>query len=124
MTSEALILNVDDYDAARYAKSRILRHAGFKVVEAGNGKDALDMVAKLQPALVLLDVKLPDIDGREVCRRIRANSSSKNTPVVHTSAAFVSDSDKAQGRASGGDDYVAAPFQPNDLITAVRSFLQ
>lgn len=124
MTSDPLILNVDDYDAARYAKSRILRHAGFNVVEAENGREALDLVARLRPALVLLDVKLPDIDGREVCRRIRTNSSSVNTPVVHTSAAFVSDSDKAAGHASGGNHYLAAPFEPSALITAVRSFLQ
>lgn len=124
MTSYPLILNVDDYDAARYAKSRILRHAGFNVVEAGNGREALDLVERLRPALVLLDVKLPDIDGREVCRRIRTNSSSISVPVVHTSAAFVSDVDKATGQASGGDAYLAAPFEPSALITAVRLLLQ
>jgi CheY-like chemotaxis protein len=68
-----LILNVDDNDGARYAKTRILHSAGFKVIEAANGTDALAMVREDNPALVLLDVKLPDINGIEVCRRIKAD---------------------------------------------------
>ena len=65
------LLNVDDTEAARYAKQRTLHHAGFEVVEAGTGGEALAKVEELRPALVLLDVHLPDISGIEVCRIIK-----------------------------------------------------
>ena len=67
-----LILNVDDNDGARYAKSRILSRAGFVVIEAANGTEALERARDSLPDLVLLDVKLPDINGFEVCRQIKA----------------------------------------------------
>jgi CheY-like chemotaxis protein len=78
-----LILNVDDNDGARYAKTRILQSAGFRVVEAENGTDALEIARRDEPDLVLLDVKLPDINGIEVCRPIpsrRRSWSCKRRP--------------------------------------------
>ena len=71
MNTENLILNVDDDEAGRYAKSRILKRAGYEVVEAGTGADALRLVNESTPQLVLLDVKLPDINGMDVCRKIK-----------------------------------------------------
>ena len=73
MKQATLILNVEDNDAARHAKTRLLINAGFRVEEASDGAQALAMVAALQPALVLLDMKLPDISGWDVCRQIKAN---------------------------------------------------
>ena len=70
--NSTLILNVDDNDGARYAKNRILQGAGYEVVEATNGTDALEMVKRLSPALVLLDVKLPDINGIDLHARLAA----------------------------------------------------
>ena len=81
MNQQIIILNVDDNDGARYVKSRILQGAGFQVEEAANGTDALAMVARLRPALVLLDVKLPDINGIEVCRCIKADPATANVLV-------------------------------------------
>ena len=78
MPTASLIVNVDDDDAARYVKSRILKLAGFQVLEASTGAGALDMVRERAPGLVLLDVKLPDINGREVCETI------KRDPVSYT----------------------------------------
>ena len=70
-TGTAMILNVDDDAANLYAKSRILKRAGYQVIEAGMGIDALRLVKESKPQLVLLDVKLPDINGRDVCRQIK-----------------------------------------------------
>lgn len=116
-----LILNVEDYEAARYAKTRVLQNAGFRVEEAHNGVEALEMVERLQPELVLLDVRLPDISGLDICRLIKANSATSRTFVIQTSAAFVSEQDKARGFESGADRYIAAPFEPRDLVAMIRS---
>jgi DNA-binding response OmpR family regulator len=119
-----LILNVDDNDGARHAKTRLLQNAGFQVAEASNGTDALTMVGRLLPRLVLLDVRLPDIDGREVCRQIKANSSTSMVTVIQMSAAFISTQDIASGLESGAEHYITAPYQPDDLVSAVRLALR
>jgi len=118
------ILNVDDNDGARYAKTRILLSAGFDVVEAANGTDALDMVKRLSPALVLLDVKLPDINGIEVCRRIKAESDSSSVLVLQTSAALTGRADKIRGLEGGADNYLAAPIEADELIANVNALLR
>ena len=117
------ILNVDDADAQRYATSRMLRHAGFKVVEAGTGKRALEMVAD-RPDLVILDVNLPDMSGFEVCRRIRANQASTRLPVVHLSATLVSTDARVTGLEGGADAYLIQPVQPEELLATVRTLLR
>jgi CheY-like chemotaxis protein len=123
MMHSVLVLNVDDYEAGRYAKTRLLKNAGFEVQEAANGLDALRMIAASQPAIVLLDVRLPDLDGREVCRRIKADIRTRAVHVVQTSAAFISKHDAASGMESGAAAYIPAPFEPDDLIATLRSLL-
>ena len=118
------ILNVDDNDGARYAKTRILQSAGFAVIEAANGTDALEIVKRVQPALVLLDVKLPDINGIEVCRRIKADSSSSSVLVLQTSAALTGRADKIRGLEGGADNYLAAPIEADELIANVNALLR
>jgi PAS domain S-box-containing protein len=122
--NSTLILNVDDNDGARYAKNRILQGAGFEVVEATNGTDALEMVKRLCPALVLLDVKLPDINGIEVCRRIKANPDSAMVLVLQTSAALTGRADKIRGLEGGADNYLAAPIEADELIANVNALLR
>jgi PAS domain S-box-containing protein len=124
MTSSILILNVDDNDGARYAKTRILQSAGFQVVEAGNGTDALAIVRRDEPALVLLDVKLPDINGIEVCRRIKADPASAGVLVLQTSAALTARDDKIRGLEGGADNYLAAPIEAEELIANVNALLR
>jgi CheY-like chemotaxis protein len=119
-----LVLNVDDYEAARYAKTRLLRNAGFLVKEACCGQEALDMTLALQPRLVLLDVKLPDIDGRDVCLRIRGNPLTRGIAIVHTSAACVTTGDVMRGYDSGADAYVTSPYTPDTLIALLRTFIR
>lgn len=122
--NSTLILNVDDNDGARYAKNRILQGAGFEVVEATNGTDALEIVKRMNPALVLLDVKLPDINGIEVCRRIKANPESAMVLVLQTSAALTGRADKIRGLEGGADNYLAAPIEADELIANVNALLR
>jgi PAS domain S-box-containing protein len=122
--NSTLILNVDDNDGARYAKTRILKSAGFKVVEATNGADALEIVKREAPALVLLDVKLPDINGIEVCRRIKADPDTSGVLVLQTSAALTGRDDKIRGLEGGADNYLAAPIEGDELIANVNALLR
>ncbi|HEY9633887.1 MAG TPA: response regulator [Coleofasciculaceae cyanobacterium] len=118
------ILHVDDNEANRYAVNRMLRHAGFNVVEAATGEAALQAVDQAKPDLIILDVQLPDINGFEVCHRIKANPATAFIPVLHLSASFVGSRDKAYGLDSGADGYLAQPVEPIELIATVNSLLR
>ncbi|MEH2137871.1 hybrid sensor histidine kinase/response regulator [Nostoc sp.] len=118
------ILHVDDNEANRYIVTRILQNVGFTVVEAATGTAGLKAAAEHQPALVILDVKLPDISGFEVCRQIKANPETAFIPVLHLSASFIQSQDKAEGLDSGADAYLAQPVEPIELLATVRSLLR
>jgi PAS domain S-box-containing protein len=122
--SGVLILNVDDNDGARYAKTRFLSRAGFNVIEAATGGAALDRVRADAPDLVLLDVKLPDINGLEVCRLIKASPETAGTLVLQTSAAAVHSLDRIRGLEGGADSYLTEPVEPAELIAHVRALLR
>ncbi|MFN6562186.1 MAG: response regulator [Nostoc sp. ChiSLP01] len=118
------ILHVDDNPANRYVVTRILKNAGFTVVEAASGVAGLKAVLEYQPALVILDVKLPDLSGFEVCRQIKANPETTFIPVLHLSASFIQSQDKVEGLDSGADAYLAQPVEPIELVATVRSLLR
>lgn len=122
-TLKSTILNVDDSEAQRYATSRVLQHAGFSVLEAGTGSQALAMVAE-GPDLVILDVNLPDMSGLEVCRRIRADESTARLPVVHLSASMVSTRARVAGLEGGADAYLVQPVEPEELLATVKALLR
>ncbi len=122
--SAATILVVDDNPSTLYATSRVLKGAGFRVVEASAGELALVMAEKEGVDLVVLDINLPDIDGFEVCRRLRAHERLASTPVIHLSATFVKDTDKVQGLEGGADGYLTHPVEPPVLIATVNAFLR
>lgn len=124
MRKEPLILNVDDDEGARYVKTRILQVAGFDVIEAGTGADALAMAASDAPDLVLLDVKLPDINGLEVCRRIKSDPSTASILVLQTSAALIHRSDKIRALDGGADNYLVAPIEAEELVANVNALLR
>lgn len=124
MTSTNLILNVDDNEGARYAKTRILRNAGYKVAEVANGTDALTFVKEEKPDLILLDVKLPDINGIEVCRRIKEEPSSATILVIQTSAALTQREDRIRGLEGGADNYLVAPIEADELVANVKALLR
>lgn len=117
------ILNVDDTDAQRYAISRVLRHAGFEVLEARTGQQALDLLEKL-PDLVILDVNLPDISGYTVCKQIKSNEATSRVPVLHLSATMVSTEARVAGLEGGADAYMIQPVEPEELVATVRALLR
>ncbi len=119
-----LILNVDDNDGARYAKTRVLVHAGFEVIEAATGQGALDQVRTHSPAIVLLDVKLPDISGIEVCSMLKRDPQTRSTLILQTSAAAVQSFDKVRALDGGADSYLTEPIEPAELVANVRALLR
>lgn len=124
MTSKpAVILNVNDDVASRYVTSRVLGLAGFRVVEAGTGHEAL-VLADEQTDLVILDVRLPDLSGLEVCRRLKTAPRTHNVLVLHLSAQAVGPGDRAQGLEHGADGYLVAPVDPEELVAQVHALLR
>ena len=119
-----LILNVDDYEASRYARTQMLERAGFEMIEAGTGAEALRLTAERRPDLVLLDVNLPDMDGFEVCRRLRAQQSTMTVPIVHISATFLSDKAADLAYEGGADSYLTDPVEPAVLLATIHSLLR
>jgi PAS domain S-box-containing protein len=117
------ILHVDDTDAQRYAISRVLRHAGFEVLEARTGRQALEIVEQL-PDLVILDVNLPDISGFAVCKQIKANEATARIPVLHLSATMVSTGARVAGLDGGADGYLVQPVEPEELVATIRALLR
>ena len=117
------VLVVDDNPAKRYAIARLLRAAGFVVAEAGSGQEALERATD-GPDAIVLDVNLPDIDGYEVCRKLRAREHSARTPIIHLSATFTESGDKVYGLESGADGYLTHPVEPPVLVATVRAFIR
>jgi len=118
------ILVVDDNDAGRYAVGRVLRHAGFDVTEAENGAEALRRAANDHPDLVLLDTRLPDIPGVEVCRQLKAAQETSSTPVLQMSASAVDVHSRVAALEGGADGYITSPVEPAVLVATVRSLLR
>ena len=118
------VLLVDDDEAGRYARRRVLEHAGYQVAEAGSGVEALRRVRETEPELVLLDIRLPDISGLEVCRRIKENPQTALLPVLQISASFCDDKAKVAGLEAGADGYIAEPVKPALLVATVGAFLR
>lgn len=119
-----MILNVDDHEPGRYARTRLLMAAGYQVAEARTGVEALNLVTALRPSLVLLDVNLPDINGLEVCRRIKADAAAGATPVLQVSASSISNRDQAGALDNGADAYLVEPVDSDVLLATVRAMLR
>jgi signal transduction histidine kinase len=120
----AQILNVDDYAPGRYARTRLLRQAGYTVAEAGTGADALRYISTEHPQLVLLDVNLPDIHGFEVCQQIRANPAMASTAILQISASAIQVQHQVEGLNAGADSYLVEPVDPSVLVATIRALLR
>jgi PAS domain S-box-containing protein len=118
------ILNVDDNAAGRYVKTRVLTLAGFEVIEAENGAEALAKAAAERPELVLLDVKLPDISGLEVCRRLKSAAETRAILVLQTSASMVDSAHRIKALDGGADSYLVEPIEADELVANVRALLR
>jgi two-component system OmpR family response regulator len=114
------ILVVDDDPHIRDIIRFALASGGFAVVEAADGLSALDVFRREQPDLVVLDILMPELDGTEVCRRLRREST---TPIVFLSSRD-DEVDRIVGLELGGDDYVTKPFSPRELVARVKAVLR
>ena len=120
----ARILIVDDQIHALKGVSRILTSAGYDTFEANSGEDCLKLAAKHKPDLILLDIVLPDIDGREVCRRIKSEPETADIYVVLFSSVHIGSDCQAEGLEQGADGYIARPIPNRELVARVNSLLR
>jgi two-component system KDP operon response regulator KdpE len=120
MTRAARILLVDDEVSIQRAVGPLLQSRGYEVEIAGTGRSALKIVAEHPPDLVVLDLGLPDIEGTEICRRLRAGSQA---PIIVLSARG-GEADKVSALDLGADDYVTKPFNPEEVLARIRVALR
>jgi two-component system alkaline phosphatase synthesis response regulator PhoP len=118
-TSESILIVEDESSIASFV-ALYLKNAGYTVRTVGKGAEALDQVSSDPPSLTILDLMLPDIDGIEVCRRIRKTS---DVPILMLTARD-EDVDKIIGLEVGADDYMTKPFNPRELVARVKSILR
>ncbi len=122
--SSGPILIVDDEDDLRHLLDLNLRREGFETVLAQSGNEALDMVGRTQPSLIVLDLMLPDVPGTEICRRVRANPEWANTPIIMLTARG-EEIDRVVGFEVGADDYVVkSTFSMREFLLRVRAVLR
>jgi DNA-binding response OmpR family regulator len=121
VTEAPLVLVVDDDAAIREALERALRLEGFAVAVADGGRAALESVARRPPAAIVLDVTMPDLGGRAVCARLRADGV--RTPILILSARDEVD-DRVAGLQAGADDYLVKPFAVPELVARLRALLR
>lgn len=117
------ILAVDDNHVNLKVVSATLQHAGYEVITAEDGPSALESANKNQPDLIILDVMMPDMDGYEVCRRLRKDPKTQQIPVIMLTAHDSLD-EKLKGFEAGADDYLTKPFQPVELQARVKVLLR
>lgn len=116
------ILVVEDEESLLKLESILLTSKGYDVKGVANGQEALDAIAEEIPDLVLLDIMLPEMDGFEVCRRIKENPQTKDLPVVMLTAKK-SREDMTRGQEVGADWYITKPFKSANVIETIQRFL-
>ncbi|HEY9239083.1 MAG TPA: response regulator, partial [Burkholderiaceae bacterium] len=121
--SRHVVLVVDDDPVSRYTTVRWLQSAGFRTREASSGQEGL-IAADAGISAMVLDVHLPDISGFELCRLLRSRDSTARLPVLHLSAAFVTDEDKVKGLDAGADAYLTHPVEPAVLVASVQALVR
>jgi two-component system alkaline phosphatase synthesis response regulator PhoP len=117
------ILVVDDEAHIVELVQMYLAQEGFRVQSARDGETALQMIARQPPALMVLDLMLPQVNGWEVCRRVRSGNSAPDLPIIMLTARD-EDVDKIVGLELGADDYVTKPFSPRELVARVKAILR
>ena len=121
--SQHVLLVVDDEPASLYATVRVLRQAGFRTREAASGAQGL-AGATDEVSAMIVDVHLPDMDGFALCRQLRSRPDTARIPVLHLTAAYVTDADKVRGLDSGADAYLTRPVEPAVLVATVQALVR
>ena len=116
------ILVVEDQEDNRRILRDLLTSAGFDMIEAGNGEDAITSAQEGRPDLILMDIQLPLLDGYEATRRIKADPDLKSIPIIVVTAYALS-GDEEKARLAGCDDYVAKPFSPRQLLAKIKEYV-
>jgi two-component system, cell cycle response regulator DivK len=116
------ILVVEDQEDNRQILRDLLGNAGYEMIEAEDGEQALAQAAKHRPDLILMDVQLPLMDGYEATRRLKADPALRAIPVIVVTSYALS-GDEAKARAAGCDAYVAKPYSPRALLAKMREYL-
>ena len=116
------ILVVEDQEDNMQILRDLLRSAGYQMIEAENGEDALAAAAAQRPDLILMDIQIPIIDGYEATRRIKADPQLNSIPIIVVTSYALS-GDEAKARAAGCDAYVTKPYSPRQLLAKIREYL-
>ena len=116
------VLIVDDEPHILRSLGFILKRAGLEVLEARSGGEALELALRERPDLVFLDIMMPELDGYEVCRRIKASKELASTYVIMLTAKG-EEADRQRGIAAGADDYMTKPFSPSRAVERVKAAL-
>jgi len=116
------ILVVEDQEDNRRILRDLLGNAGFELMEAESGEDALSAVMTRRPDLILMDIQLPQMDGYEATRRIKSNPEMEEVPIIAVTS-YALGGDDAKARAAGCSAYVSKPFSPRALLAKVREYL-
>ena len=119
----ANILIADDEPNQLELMSFNLTNAGYSIIKATNGKEAIELIENHSPDLIILDWMMPKMSGIDVCRTLRSRSETKQIPIIILSARS-EDSDKSLGLDTGADDYISKPFSPKELISRVKALLR
>ena len=116
------VLIVEDNDDNRLIYSQYLTHAGYRILEAGNGVDGIDLVLRERPDLVLMDISMPQMDGLSATRQLKADPAVREIPIIALTAhAMPADADMA--RAAGCDGYIAKPVMPREVKREVERWI-
>jgi diguanylate cyclase (GGDEF)-like protein len=122
VTSDVILVADDDPDILRFVELN-LRLEGYEVVTASNGEEAIKVAHERVPALVILDVMMPKIDGYEVCQSLRNDARTSGVCIIMLTAKSMS-ADKVLGLTAGADDYISKPFDPMELVARVKTTLR
>lgn len=117
------VLIVDDSKTERELMSRAVQYAGHSVVFAEDGNEALEKAKAIQPALILMDVVMPNLNGFNATRQLKAEPTTKHIPIVLVTTKS-GESDKFWGKKQGADDHVCKPYQSNDLVDIIRRYIR
>jgi len=122
--SDIRILVVDDDPDILFASVRILKKQGYEMLEAATGNECLEKVEHENPALILLDVELPDIMGTKICEELKKNPEHQNTYIMMMSGKKISSDDQADGLDAGADGYIARPVSNRELVSRINSMVR